>query len=189
MVLPGANRPTKGRVLEKGETFGRWVVQGPAPRDARNRPRWHVSCNCGSGVTRPHLTSILTNGQSRSCGCLQRESTSTRGGKGWIGDVERSYKSSAKRRGIEWNLVTEAIEPIVTRPCHYCGLPPSNNKSPRRWRDARWSGIDRVDNTRGYELGNVVPCCKTCNNAKRSLTVEEFMAWARRVVAYNEGGK
>lgn len=38
------------------------------------------------------------------------------------------------------------------------------------------NGIDRVDNTRGYEKGNVVPCCGTCNLLKGARTVDEFLA-------------
>ena len=46
------------------------------------------------------------------------------------------------------------------------------------------NGIDRVDNSKGYHPENCVPCCKTCNIAKQSMSVEEFLAWARRVIGH-----
>ena len=45
----------------------------------------------------------------------------------------------------------------------------------------RYNGVDRIDNSRGYEEGNVVPCCRQCNWSKRDLTTEQFLAWVLRV--------
>ena len=36
-----------------------------------------------------------------------------------------------------------------------------------------------------YIAGNVVPCCKICNNAKKDLPLEEFMAWIARLTEYH----
>jgi hypothetical protein len=44
------------------------------------------------------------------------------------------------------------------------------------------NGIDRVDSSAGYTVDNSAPCCKTCNAAKRSLSVQEFLAWVESVV-------
>jgi hypothetical protein len=51
------------------------------------------------------------------------------------------------------------------------------------------SGIDRVDNSKGYIPGNCVACCGTCNLAKRELTVDEFLTWAHRLVEFQMRGK
>jgi hypothetical protein len=40
---------------------------------------------------------------------------------------------------------------LMNHPCHYCGVYPSG-------------GLDRMDCTKGHELGNVLPCCEKCNN-------------------------
>jgi hypothetical protein len=42
-----------------------------------------------------------------------------------------------------------------------------------------------MDNTCGYTSDNVVPCCKTCNMAKRDMTVQEFTSWLKRACAYS----
>lgn len=44
-----------------------------------------------------------------------------------------------------------------------------------------YNGIDRVDNTKGYEETNVVPCCTVCNRAKMAHTQEEFFDRVRRI--------
>src|SRR5690349_23930597 len=41
-----------------------------------------------------------------------------------------------------------------------------------------------VDSDRGYELGNVVPCCGVCNRAKGTMSQDMFFGWIRRVALY-----
>ena len=55
-----------------GLRFGRWVITGIIPIPAPQKPqRVVVRCNCGT--ERATRLSMLRNGTSRSCGCLQRE--------------------------------------------------------------------------------------------------------------------
>ncbi len=37
----------------------------------------------------------------------------------------------------------------------------------------------RIDPNSGYVVGNVVPCCKSCNWAKGPKTAVEFAMWIR----------
>lgn len=43
------------------------------------------------------------------------------------------------------------------------------------------NGIDRVDNSLGYILSNVVSCCKICNYMKKDLSEQEFQDQCERV--------
>ena len=53
------------------------------------------------------------------------------------------YKKSAKKRGISFELTQENCEPYFNSNCYYCG-------------DSFIGlGIDRVENTLGYELNNM----------------------------------
>ena len=38
-----------------------------------------------------------------------------------------------------------------------------------------------MDNSKGYSLDNIVPCCKICNRAKSDLTYKDFIEWIRRL--------
>jgi hypothetical protein len=54
---------------------------------------------------------------------------------------------------------------VIGATCHYCEgeLPTFGH------------GLDRIDNSAGYELGNVVPCCTRCNMTRGDrYTYEEF---------------
>lgn len=75
-------------------------------------------------------------------------------------------KNRAERKGQKWSLNKEEfIELIKNNQCHYCPftLPETS------------SGLDRKDCKKGYEVGNVVPCCAVCNSAKSNIySYEEF---------------
>lgn len=55
--------------------------------------------------------------------------------------------------------------------CYLCGRTPA-------------LGIDRVDPTRGYEVGNVRSCCTDCNYMKKDLTLGDFLQHVGFVNAY-----
>lgn len=80
-----------------------------------------------------------------------------------------TYRWSAKKRGYAFTISKTQFMKLTRLPCFYCGD------------TRRSSGLDRVDNLRGYEPSNVVPCCTPCNMAKRAETQEMFIARCKRV--------
>lgn len=81
-------------------------------------------------------------------------------------------KSHALRSGRIWNIALSDFVELISKRCHYCdgGLPESG------------SGLDRMDNSKGYIIGNVVPCCRGCNVMKGDrLTYEEMVVAAGAV--------
>ncbi|HTF67536.1 MAG TPA: hypothetical protein VK638_33135 [Edaphobacter sp.] len=43
-----------------------------------------------------------------------------------------------------------------------------------------YSGIDRVDSSKDYEKGNMLPCCVTCNRAKNVQSLKAFLSYLAR---------
>jgi len=92
------------------------------------------------------------------------------------------YKASATRRKLEWALKDEQFDVLVKQNCYYCGIEPFNVLTKRgQVGSFTYNGIDRVDNLKGYTVGNVVSCCKICNYAKGRSTPEEFDSWLNRI--------
>jgi hypothetical protein len=88
-----------------------------------------------------------------------------------------NYKLGAAKRNLDFNLTDEQFYELVRKPCHYCGAPPQERKFGAANGGYKANGVDRIDNQQGYHLGNVVPCCKNCNMAKRTRTYDEFINW------------
>ena len=42
-----------------------------------------------------------------------------------------------------------------------------------------------IDPSQGYTNENSVPCCTFCNFAKHTMGKDDFLAWVKRVYAFN----
>lgn len=78
-----------------------------------------------------------------------------------------SSKSKAKLKGMCWEIDFESYKLLQENNCFYCSDTLLNKTS---------IGLDRIDNSRGYELLNVLPCCGDCNKIRQDkLTVYEMI--------------
>lgn len=175
------------------QRFGRLVAIKPIKsiRNGKHGTRiiWECRCDCGNIINVPRTSlGIHTN----SCGCIRQETTRNRGkmnkGSGLpFGVASKNklfdkYKRAAAARGLDFLLSMEQFEIITKQTCYYCGIEPKQIAQEKLSNGYYiYNGIDRVDNTRGYILDNVVPCCGTCNRAKRTMTSDEFADWIWRV--------
>jgi len=82
-----------------------------------------------------------------------------------------AVRDGAKSRGRSVSITDEQIWELAFRPCQYCG----------GMDDRGFNGLDRVNNGEGYNLGNVVPCCKVCNRMKGTMDSDEFLSQIRRI--------
>ena len=196
----GKEKIIRGRSLKNGDTkscgclrlinltgkkFGRLtVIKRVYPNTKDRNVMWLCKCSCGK--EKIINGNSLRRGDTKSCGCLQKEI---------IGDSRRlsfglasmhatieQYKKRAKIRGLKFKLTEEQFIKIIKKDCYYCGAKPNNVAKQKECNgNYIYNGIDRIDNNKGYTLDNVVPCCKICNYAKRNLTIQEFEEWIKRV--------
>jgi len=140
---------------------------------------WHCVCECGKHivVSRNHLQSKNT----QSCGCLLYPYKLPEG-ESAFNKLLSKYKQKSKERTIQFTLDANVFRQLVSSNCQYCNIEPkqvSKNK-----KDVfLYNGIDRVDSSLGYCVGNVVPCCFVCNRAKSNLTLNEFQHWVYRLTS------
>jgi len=81
------------------------------------------------------------------------------------GSVAQRFKAMKNRAKGSSCMTFEEYKSLEGLPCYYCGWP----------RPEKGSGIDRIDNSKGYELINCVPCCTECNTARNNHFTEEEM--------------
>lgn len=82
-----------------------------------------------------------------------------------------NHKSQARKRNIEYSLTFEQFESLWNKDCIYCGDKIDT------------TGIDRIDSSIGYHIGNVQSCCFYCNSAKLDQTEEEFFIRIKKIAA------
>lgn len=178
-------KETNKLISRVGEKFGKLTIIAKADG---HRKKWVVRCECG--VEKIVRYGNLKNGCTKSCGCWKstglwvKPGNKKEFGVAAMNTILDGYKRGAKERNLTWNISIELFKKITKSNCYYCGIEPYRR---RETKDKNghyiFNGIDRVDNNIGYEVHNVVPCCKTCNRAKDIMTQQEFIAWAKRIAA------
>lgn len=90
--------------------------------------------------------------------------------------------SDLKHPSLTWTLDLAAYTQLVTGDCFYCGMQPQQEPQGvwMKGTGLKRNGIDRVDNERGYEPGNCVSCCTSCNREKRHQSQQDFIDNTRR---------
>lgn len=163
-----------------GERYG-YLTTIEFKRDSSGTSGWLCKCFCGrETLVRTHR---LRKGHQRSCGCMasaMRNETYYLNHpfvlkESRINELYYTYKAGARKRKHSFNLTKEQFLSLITQKCNYCDYGTDEN-------NLRFNGIDRVDNSIGYELGNCVPCCSDCNYSKRDKTLQEWNSWIDRLV-------
>ena len=174
--------------LKPGSKYGRLTVVSFSHEDSRHRRYYKFRCDCGREKI-IHGTAV-TSGNTKSCGCLSAEVKASKrlsNNRGVINHIILQYKRHAKDRNLSWNLTYEQVAKIIQEPCFYCGAVRSNHKITKNCKEGYdHNGIDRVDSSIGYEITNVVPCCKICNSAKNNMNQQDFILWAMRVSEHSK---
>jgi hypothetical protein len=142
-----------------GLRFGRLVVLGKDPQSRPRIVRWLCLCDCGNSVS--VLGYSLRDGHTKSCGCLSIDTVvarSSKHGEGKRGKKTAEYKAWLGIRKRCDSAVSKGHERYIDRGIQMCdewrndyvaflshiGRRPSPSHS-----------VDRIDNDKGYEPGNV----------------------------------
>ena len=155
------------------------------------RTYWLFRCQCGN----EHEAAVgnVSSGDVSSCGCVRRASASRlvqaiagsnrsanfESAKRWLFG---SYQTRAASKGRAFTISFEQFCFLIEQPCYICHAEKSNAFKRTGCNYVfHYNGIDRIDNSKGYEDGNVAPCCKDCNYAKGTKSLNEFYLQLERV--------
>ena len=89
-----------------------------------------------------------------------------------------SARSNALKRNISWSIAYEEYIELIKNNCYYCSAEIKTVGV----------GLDRLNNNLGYEVENVVACCKACNLGRNQFfTPEEWKIAMVAVMRYRRG--
>lgn len=155
-----------------GETFGYLTVVEQIESNKRGDTRFKCKCKCGNEVNIKGAN--LRSGHTKSCGCLRRAKDVN--GVSALNRIVNAYRQNARSKGIIFELSNDDVKHLIFQNCHYCNKSPSQiERSKHTDTVVLYTGIDRVDSTKGYIKDNVVPCCERCNYAKNAFSEKMFL--------------
>lgn len=174
--------------VTSGQTFNHWTIV-----EYVGSGKWLCKCICGA--IRLRKANAITSGAVKSCGCMASQlKAKARKAKSnnyrLRREIYRNYKYAAIRREHEFHLKFDEFSTMLDQDCHYCGEKPSS-----LWKDSYlketstpfyYNGIDRVNSLLGYISSNCVPACKPCNRAKSNMSLDEWVAWAKRLCKFQQ---
>lgn len=142
--------------IAPGATFARWTVVREVDRGSRGRRRYECRCSCGNVAVVSQ--SNLVSGMSTSCGCRRIEATRSR-------QTKHGESHRTAEYGVWKGIVRRCTSPTDHAFRHYGGR---GITVCERWRcdylafladvgrrPTEKAELDRIDNNRGYEPGNV----------------------------------
>jgi len=186
-----------------GKKVGSWLIDFYLGCELGKR---YYSCTCTECNTSNHrvVKENLTNNLSKRCRqCGYKSTAKNQKGQVRYGQdpqlfsykrVFRHYVIRAKKSNLKINISLLDFIELSKKNCFYCGIEPNTVSNPLRncglsqkkqdmgW--ITWNGLDRIDSKKGYELKNIVTCCKTCNLAKAQLSTKEFKEWVERIYTH-----
>lgn len=84
-----------------------------------------------------------------------------------------NYQGNARARSLCFQISFEQFQTFWQKPCRYCGDP------------IKTIGLDRVDNSVGYTMTNVVPCCAICNHMKLKRDLNFFIEHCLKIAIFS----
>lgn len=146
---------------------------------------WLCACNCGAKTK--VSTASLRSKTTQGCGdgVCRRKITKLKGIKTPEQRISMCKQSTkyrgSKNRRFTWEITDKEelklIELIRNGRCTYCGVTSEEMTTPH--------GLDRIDNSIiNYRMDTVAICCRICNIAKGTMTVEEFKTWLKKASTY-----
>ena len=170
---------------ETGSRHGRLIVIARSENNKFGHAMWLCKCDCGNET---FVSGANLRRSTKSCGCLAKErareickARRLPFGEAAFNALFRRIKRNADTRNLEWSLTSDQVRALSKQSCYYCGIKPQQVISVSRYGSYVYNGLDRIDNSRGYTINNVVPCCGICNVAKNAQTTKQFREWLVRI--------
>lgn len=180
------NRIAHNYVDLSNKRFGKLIVISDTGRRKSKRPIWLCACDCGSTIE--VLGKYLTNGDTKSCGCISKGNAHNRDA---IGEITKSYwtpiEKQAIRRGIPFEITREEawdLFLIQNRKCAITGVELKFSNNIRDQRGTHTTSLDRIDSSKGYTIDNIQWVHKKINIMKNAMRTNEFVDWCKLVVSH-----
>lgn len=172
-----------------GQTFGNLTILKRSEALTKTRGAlWMCKCSCGREVE--ISSNGLTSGNNITCGNRDEHYRSER-----VGEIPIFHINAIRNNAIKRNL-SFTVEPdylwnlFITqeRICQLSGviLCFTDARDASNTGNQTTASLDRIDNSKGYDVGNVRWVHKNINIMRGANTDEEFLNWCHKCIDYHE---
>ena len=172
-----------------GQKFGYLKVTNVVREYKDKKYCYFAICDCSCGkIGFKTLKTSLTRGATTSCGCRrdQYEKITGKNSKRFTGHEEirgktwSTLKRRSKRRGHAFNLTIEDAWKLYEKQDRKCALTGLDIKF-GKWDEETTASIDRLDISKGYEIGNIQWVHKHVNIMRNVYTIDYFIHFCHLV--------
>lgn len=168
---------TRRKDPQIGDRYGSWTIK-EVYIERGDITRCLCICKCGIEKMKP-LRELTFKGETCCRKCTRWEG---------FGEIPKTvwsaFQKSAKTRSLDWNISIEYGWELFLkqeRKCALSDLPIQFTKDPHDKMNMQTASIDRIDNKKPYEEGNVQWVHKKMNFMKHVNDQEEFIGFANLV--------
>ena len=174
--------------IEVGSQFGEWtVLEQKSTKDSKGRYISILRVQYSCGLVKEVRKSGIVDGRSKSCRqCSSRRKNKNPGYGELGGSVIWHLKKGAKKRNLSWELTPEFLWNLFLEQDQRCALTGVDLHMQRIRTSKITASLDRIDNERGYEKGNVRWVHKRINVMRMDMNDAELLKWSRLLMEYNK---
>jgi hypothetical protein len=153
-----------------------------------NKSIFVCECDCGNIKDFDPGNVLRIDGKAtRTCGCsktvLGKENIRWKGGKYISGKHWYTIRSCKHRssRTLEFNITLEYVEDLLEKQNFKCAISGVELTFLFNRKQTPTASLDRIDNSKGYVVGNVQWVHKIVNELKWDLTQQELVDWCHKI--------
>lgn len=165
-----------------GQQYNNWTVISDEifKKETNRGTYWKVQCKCGRENLRlaQHLVE-LKGSMCKSCSRTNRFEDA------FALTYLNQIINRANKIGVEYNLTPRYMYDLFIQQNQKCSLSGIDIKFTNSWksRSDQTASLDRIDNTKGYIIGNVQWVHKQINFMKGTMTQEDFINFCKLVAS------
>jgi hypothetical protein len=103
-----------------------------------------------------------------------------------VGMSLQGIQNRANKLKVPYDLTPEYFEELHREGCYLCGKQNRTESVKGKEKVMHRNGTDRVENAKGYIIGNVRPCCGECNYMKKDYSLDIFLQKLKQIYDFRK---